>query len=78
VLLGSLGAATLGLSSVVIILRNRRKRLRWHFDVPHVSFISFAVEIQPSQITKVMIVETDLQLNPKHHSGCAKLISVHT
>jgi hypothetical protein len=34
------------------------------FKAPHVSFVSFAVEVLPSGITQVMIVETDLHLNP--------------
>lgn len=37
-----------------------------HFKAPHVSFVSFAVEILASGITQVMIVETDLHLNPQH------------
>jgi hypothetical protein len=35
------------------------------FKAPHVSFVSFAVEVLPSGITQVMIVETGLHLNPK-------------
>lgn len=38
------------------------------FKAPHVSFVSFAVEVLPSGITQVMIVETGLHLNPKHPS----------
>lgn len=38
------------------------------FSAPHVSFVSFAVEILPAGITQVMIVETGLHLNPKHPS----------
>jgi hypothetical protein len=38
------------------------------FKGPHVSFVSFAVEVLPSGITQVMIVETGLHLNPKHPS----------
>lgn len=38
------------------------------FDAPHVSFVSFAVEVLPSGIAQVMIVETGLHLNPKHPS----------
>ena len=38
------------------------------FKAPHVSFVSFAVEILPSGVTQVMIVETGLHLNPKHSS----------
>ena len=38
------------------------------FKAPHVSFVSFAVEVAPSGSTQVMILETDLHLNPKHPS----------
>lgn len=38
------------------------------FKAPHVSFVSFAVDVLPSGITQVMIVETGLHLNPKHPS----------
>ncbi|MBR1122629.1 hypothetical protein JQ628_13970 [Bradyrhizobium lablabi] len=38
------------------------------FKAPHVSFVSFAVEATSSGIVQVMIVETDLHLNPKHRS----------
>lgn len=38
------------------------------FKAPHVSFVSFAVDISPSGSTSVMIVETDLHLNPRHPS----------
>lgn len=38
------------------------------FKAPHVSFVSFAVEVLSSGITQVMIVETDLHLNPRHPS----------
>jgi hypothetical protein len=38
------------------------------FKAPHVSFVSFAVEVLPSGITQVMIAETGLHLNPKHPS----------
>jgi hypothetical protein len=38
------------------------------FKALHVSFVSFAVEVLPSGITHVMIVETDLHLNPQHPS----------
>ncbi|MBB4383693.1 MULTISPECIES: hypothetical protein [unclassified Bradyrhizobium] len=38
------------------------------FKAPHVSFVSFAVEVLPSGITQVMIVETALHLDPKHPS----------
>ena len=38
------------------------------FKAAHVSFVSFAVEVSPSATMQVMIVETDLHLNPKHPS----------
>ena len=38
------------------------------FKAPHSSFVSFAVEASASGITQVMIVETDLHLNPQHPS----------
>ncbi|MET4175398.1 hypothetical protein ABIB99_006513 [Bradyrhizobium sp. LA6.1] len=38
------------------------------FKAAHVSFVSFAVEILSSTVTQVMIVETDLHLNPRHPS----------
>ena len=38
------------------------------FEAPHASFVSFAVEVQPAGIAHVMIVETDLHLNPGHPS----------
>lgn len=44
------------------------KAAQMPFKAPHVSFVSFAVEILPSGITQVMIVETGLHLNPKHPS----------
>ena len=36
------------------------------FNAPHVSFVSFAVEITPTASTDVMVVETDLHLNSRH------------
>ena len=49
------------------------------FKAPHVSFVSFAVDVLPSGTTQVMIVETDLHLNPKHpsydHPALQRLIS---
>jgi hypothetical protein len=36
------------------------------FKAPHVSFVSFAVEITPTDTTDVMVVETDLHLNSRH------------
>lgn len=44
------------------------KAAQMSFKAPHVSFVSFAVEVLPSGITQVMIVETGLHLNPKHPS----------
>ena len=44
------------------------KAAQMSFKAPHVSFVSFAVEILPSGVTQVMIVETGLHLNPKHSS----------
>jgi hypothetical protein len=38
------------------------------FKAPHASLVSFAVEVLPSGITQIMIVETSLHLNPKHPS----------
>lgn len=38
------------------------------FKAPHVSFVSFAVDVLPSGIAQVMIVETSLHLNPAHPS----------
>ena len=38
------------------------------FKAAHVSFVSFALEVSASGTTQIMIVETDLHLNPKHHS----------
>jgi hypothetical protein len=38
------------------------------FKAPHVSFLSFGIEVLPSGITQVMIVETDLHLNQQHPS----------
>ena len=38
------------------------------FKAPYTSFVSFAIEVLPSGITQVMIVETGLHLNPKHPS----------
>lgn len=49
------------------------------FKAPHVSFVSFAVDVLPSGMTRVMIVETCLHLNPAHpsynKSGVENLIS---
>jgi hypothetical protein len=38
------------------------------FKAAHVSFVSFAVEVSASGTTRIMIVETDLHLNPGHPS----------
>lgn len=38
------------------------------FKAAHVSLVSFAVEVSASGTTEIMIVETDLHLNPKHPS----------
>lgn len=38
------------------------------FRAPHVSFVSFAVEVSASRIVQVMIIETDLHLNSQHRS----------
>jgi hypothetical protein len=38
------------------------------FKAPHVSFVSFAVDVLPAGITQVMIIETGLHLSPKHPS----------
>ena len=49
------------------------------FKAPHVSFVSFAVEVLPCGIVQVMIVETDLHLDPRHpsydHAAVQRLIS---
>jgi hypothetical protein len=36
------------------------------FKSPHVFFVSFAVEITPTDTSDVMVVETDLHLNSRH------------
>jgi hypothetical protein len=36
------------------------------FKSPHVSFVSFAIDITPAGTTDVMILETDLHLNSRH------------
>jgi hypothetical protein len=38
------------------------------FKAPHVSLVSFAVEVHPWGIIQVIILETDLHLNPRHSS----------
>ena len=36
------------------------------FISAHVSFVSFAIDIAPAGAVGVMVVETDLHLNPEH------------
>jgi hypothetical protein len=36
------------------------------FRHAHVSFVSFAIDITPAGAADVMVVETDLHLNPRH------------
>ncbi|WP_065756942.1 hypothetical protein [Bradyrhizobium paxllaeri] len=36
------------------------------FKSPHVSFVSFAIEVTPTDTTDVMVIETDLHLNSRH------------
>lgn len=38
------------------------------FRAPHVFFVSFALEVSTSGTIRVMIIETDLHLNPQHPS----------
>lgn len=38
------------------------------FRHAHVSFVSFAIDITPAGAADVMVVETDLHLNPRHPS----------
>lgn len=38
------------------------------FKAPHASFVSYAIDVLPSGTVQVMIVETDLHLNPRHRS----------
>ena len=38
------------------------------FRHAHVSFVSFAIDITPVGTADVMVVETDLHLNPQHPS----------
>jgi len=44
------------------------------FKAPYVSFVSFTLEVVPSGITQVMIIETSLHLNPKHPSYNASAV----
>jgi hypothetical protein len=36
------------------------------FRGPHVSLVSFSIEVTPSGTSNVMVVETDLHLNSRH------------
>jgi hypothetical protein len=49
------------------------------FKAPHVSFVSFALEVHASGTSQVMIVETDLHLNTQHSAydaqGVNRLLS---
>lgn len=49
------------------------------FKGPHVSFVSFTIEIASAGTTNVMVVETDLHLNSKHpaynHLAVRRLIA---
>jgi hypothetical protein len=36
------------------------------FKGPHVQFVSFAIEVTPTDIADVMVIETDLHLNSGH------------
>jgi len=49
------------------------------FKAQHASFVSFSIEVLPSGIAQVMIVETDLHLNPRHpsysHPSVEKLVA---
>jgi hypothetical protein len=49
------------------------------FKAQHASFVSFAVEVMPSGTAQVMVVETDLHLNPRHssyhHPAVEKLVA---
>ncbi|MGY4476758.1 hypothetical protein [Bradyrhizobium sp. USDA 3364] len=38
------------------------------FKSPHVSLVSFSIEIGAEDTTSVMQIETDLHLNPRHPS----------
>ena len=38
------------------------------FRSAHVSFVSFAIDITPTGTANVMVVETDLHLNPRHRA----------
>jgi len=38
------------------------------FKAAHATFVSYAVEVLPAGIAQVVIVETDLQLNPRQSS----------
>jgi hypothetical protein len=36
------------------------------FKGPHVSFVTFCLEVGPSETAEVMVIETDLHLNSRH------------
>lgn len=36
------------------------------FKSPHVSFVSFCIEVRAIQTAEVMVIETDLHLNSNH------------
>lgn len=45
------------------------------FKNPHARFVSFSIEVTPAGTADVMVVETDLHLNPRHpayDSGAVK------
>ena len=44
------------------------------FKSPHVSFVSFAIDITPAGTTDVMILETDLHLNSRHPAYNASVV----
>jgi hypothetical protein len=45
------------------------------FKGPHVSLVSFAMEITPAGTIEVMIVETDLHLNSRHPHYDARAVA---
>ncbi len=50
------------------------------FRHPHVSMISFCVEIEPERVTDVVVIETDLHLNARHpdYDGARVQQLIHT
>lgn len=44
------------------------------FKSPHVSFVSFAIDITPAGIADVMVLETDLHLNSRHPDYDARAV----